>query len=60
MSRRHLTFAVAAIASLVITACGSNPTAPESGVRAPSVKNASVLVPTTDTTARSGWVGSSG
>ena len=28
MSRRHLTLVVAVIASLVVTACGSSPTAP--------------------------------
>lgn len=61
MSRRHLTLAVVALASLVLSACGTNPTAPQDGIRTPSsVKAGDVVTTPVDTTARSGWVGSSG
>ena len=48
MSRRQLTLAIAAVASLLVTACGALPTAP---LRAPAA-NAD--------TAPTGWMGSSG
>jgi hypothetical protein len=37
MTRRHLTLVVVAIASLVITACGSSPTAPRNTEPCPIV-----------------------
>lgn len=60
MSRRSLTFAVVALASLVVSACGTSPTAPQAGVRAPSSVNADLVTPVDSTNARSGWAGSSG
>lgn len=51
MSRRQLTLALAAVASLAVTACGANPTAPTATLHAPAA-NADA--------APSGWIGSSG
>lgn len=61
MSRRYLTLAVVALASLVVSACSSSPTAPQNGLRAPGASNADIITTTTtttDTTARSGFSGS--
>jgi hypothetical protein len=37
MSRRHLSLLVVAIASLVVTACGSSPTAPQHDAPPPPI-----------------------
>lgn len=62
MSRRPLSLVVVALASLVLSACSSSPTAPRSS--APTISGASthdvVTTPPVDTTARSGWSGLGG
>jgi len=60
MSRRHLTLAVVAIASLVVSACSSNsPTAPQNGLRTPAPISADGDTPV-DSTGRAGWSDSNG
>ena len=60
MSRRHLTLAVVALASLALSACGTSPTAPQNGIRTPSTTRADSSYAPTDSMSRSGWAGSSG
>jgi ABC-type phosphate/phosphonate transport system substrate-binding protein len=60
MSRRHLTLAVVAIASLVVSACSASPTAPQSQLKTPAPVNADLITAPVDTTAKSGWIGSGG
>lgn len=55
MSRRQLTLALVAVASLVVSACSSSPTAPQ--VKAPTAANADSLQLTP---LASGWTGSNG
>jgi hypothetical protein len=56
MSRRHLSFVVVAIASLVISACNSSPTGPQ-----PTTPNRDTInPPPADTTGRIGYGGSNG
>jgi len=61
MSRRHLTLAVVAVASLVISACSAAPTSP---ISAPNVRSSDEITtpPTTppDSTSLSGWISSNG
>lgn len=59
MSRRHLTFVLAAFASLIVSACSASPTAPSA--TAPTVKGGSAHDGTPpDSTGITGWSGSSG
>jgi outer membrane biogenesis lipoprotein LolB len=60
MSRRHLSLTIVAVASLILTACSSSPTAPQSQRTGASSANADLSAPAPDTTGRSGWIGSSG
>jgi hypothetical protein len=60
MSRRHLTLAVVALASLVLSACGTSPTAPQGGIRTPSGSSADSLQIRLDSINFSGWSGSNG
>jgi hypothetical protein len=55
MSRRHLSFVVVAIASLVISACNASPTGPQ-----PTTPNHDTITPPADTTGRIGYGGSNG
>jgi hypothetical protein len=55
MSRRHLSFVVVAIASLVISACSASPTGPR-----PVAPNHDAFNPPADTTGRIGTTGSTG
>ena len=55
MSRRHLTLAVVAIASLVISACSSSPTGPQ-----PSAPTHDGITAPADTSSRIGSIGSNG
>ena len=60
MSRRHLGLVVVALASLVLSACSSSPTAPRSITPASGASQDGLVVPPTDTTSRSGWMSSNG
>jgi hypothetical protein len=55
MSRRHLSFVVVAIASLVISACSASPTGPR-----PVAPNHDAINPPADSTNRIGVSGSNG
>ncbi|MDB4880207.1 MAG: hypothetical protein JWL60_1653 [Gemmatimonadetes bacterium] len=61
MSRRLLTLAVVSLASFAVAACGTSPTAPQSGMRTPGAASADVIAPPpADSAGRSGWIGSNG
>jgi curli biogenesis system outer membrane secretion channel CsgG len=61
MSRRHLSLVVVALASLVLSACSSSPTAPRSITPASAASaHDDIINPPTDTTSRSGYSGSNG
>jgi hypothetical protein len=55
MSRRHLTFVVVAIASLVVSACNSSPTGPR-----PAAPTHDAFTAPADSSGRIGVIGSSG
>jgi hypothetical protein len=56
MSRRHLTLVLAAVASLIVSACSASPTAPSA--KAPIVSSGingdGIIAPPTDSTGISG------
>lgn len=56
MSRRHLSFVVVAIASLVISACNASPTGP----RPADSSNHDTITAPADSTTRIGTAGSNG
>ena len=60
MSRRHLTLAVVALTSLVLSACSGGPTAPQSQLKTPARAGADGTTAPTDSTSLSGWMGSNG
>lgn len=63
MSRRHLTLAVVALASFVVAACSSSPTAPaspEQGIRTPGAATADSVMTIDPVTGRSIWASSNG
>ena len=55
MSRRHLSFVVVAIASLVVSACSASPTGPR-----PTAPSHDTFTPPADSTGRIGVIGSGG
>lgn len=60
MSRRHLTLAVVALASFVVAACSSSPTAPARSNLTPDAINADSVMTIDPVTGRSIWASSNG